>query len=143
MIKKLLLTATLLLLLGCETGVKNQRTSGDDGISSGIVDRASVGTTHYVSSTQKSHNSTVHKIFSTSAQPGFYLQMALFEKYRPTKAFLKPLDNSRFNYIVLNKYNKDYVLIGAYKSYNEAKKQIASVKSALGKQTFVVQVLRP
>ncbi len=140
--KTLLLTLTLFLLLGCETGVKNKAVINDDGLSSGIVNREN-GANAYTSSQQKAGHISVQKIFSTSAQPGFYLQMAIFEKYRPTKAFLKPLDHSKFNYIVLNKYNKDYVLIGAYKSYNEAKHQIKAVKSALGKETFVVQVLRP
>jgi len=137
--KTILLISTLLLLLACETGAKNKQTTHQPVVMSGIVERGS-----YESfSKQSASKGTPRKIFSKSAQPGFYLQMAVFEKYRPTKAFLKPLDNSRFNYIVLNKYNKDYVLIGAYKSYNEAKKQIASVKSTLGKKTFVVQVLRP
>lgn len=141
--KSLLIATTLLLLLGCETGIKNQKISSSDGVASGIVDRVSGSTNYSASTYQKGGHTTSNKIFSTSAQPGFYLQMAVFEKYRPTKTFLKPLDRSRFNYIVLNKYHKDYVLIGAYKSYNEAKHQIASVQSALGKKTFVVQVLRP
>ena len=140
--KTLLLSLTALLFIACETGVKNQGTSNDTA-PSGIVDRVNGTHQNYSSAYQKSHKSSSAKIFSTSAQPGFYLQMAVFEKYRPDKNFLRPLDHSRFNYIVLNKYNKDYVLIGAYKSHDEAKKQIASVKSSLGKQTFVVQVLRP
>ncbi|CAA6816122.1 MAG: Unknown protein, partial [uncultured Sulfurovum sp.] len=83
------------------------------------------------------------KIFSNSAQPGYYLQMAVFKKNRPNKQFLEPLDKSKFNYIVLNKSSTDYVLIGPYLSYNLAKSNVSLVKSNLGKRTFVVQVLRP
>ena len=140
--KTLLLSLIALLFLACETGIKNQKKS-DEKVYSGIVDRVNNSTKNYTTAYQKRHQSSSNKIFSTSAQPGFYLQMAVFEKYRPDRSFLKPLDKSRFNYIVLNKYNKDYVLIGAYKSHAEAKNEIASVKSSLGKKTFVVQVLRP
>jgi len=136
--KTLLLSITLLLLLACETGVKNEKQIKDSA-PSGIVERTNSLDT-YASKTSKQ---SFPKIFSNSAQPGFYLQMAVFTKYRPSKTFLQPLDHSNLNYIVLNKSHKDYVLIGAYKSYATAKSHIASVKRTLGKQTFVVQVLRP
>jgi len=136
--KILLLSVILLLLLACETGVKNQKQIKEP-LQSGIVERTNSLDT-YASKTSKQ---SFPKIFSNSAQPGFYLQMAVFTKYRPSKIFLKPLDRSSFNYIVLNKFHKDYVLIGAYKSHASAKSHIASVKRSLGKQTFVVQVLRP
>ena len=136
--KTLLLSVTLLLLLACETGVKNQKQI-EEPLQSGIVERTDSRHT-YVSKTSKQ---SFPKIFSRSAQPGFYLQMALFTKYRPSKTFLRPLERSRFNYIVLNKSHKDYVLIGPYKSYASAKSNMSSVKRNLGKETFVVQVLRP
>jgi len=136
--KTLLLSVTLLLLLACETGVKNQKQIRES-VPSGIVERSNSSHT-YASKTSKYN---FPKIFSRSAQPGFYLQMALFTKYRPSKTFLRPLERSHFNYIVLNKFHKDYVLIGPYKSYASAKSHIGSVKRSLGKQTFVVQVLRP
>ncbi|CAA6811218.1 MAG: Unknown protein [uncultured Sulfurovum sp.] len=144
--KVLLFTSMVVLFVGCETGVKNKEVSNEP-VLSGIVDRTDLGTQRLPSvinkSEQKANGTSSNKIFSKSAQPGFYLQMAVFAKNKPTKAFLKPLDSSIFPYIVLNKYNKDYVLIGAYKSYNEAKSKAPSVKARLGKQTFVVQVLRP
>jgi len=136
--KTILLSATLLLLLACETGVKNQKQIKES-VPSGIVER----TTSLHTYASKTSKQGFPRIFSKSAQPGFYLQMAMFTKYRPNKAFLRPLERSHFNYIVLNKFHKDYVLIGPYKSYASAKSHITSVKRALGKQTFVVQVLRP
>ena len=145
--KILLLIGTLLLLLACETGVKNQGNTNKP-VLSGIVDRTDSRSTNNSNVSKKSskqisskYQST--KIFSKSARPGYYLQMAVFAKHRPSKIFLKPLHQSKFNYIVLNKSSRDYVLIGPYKSYNLAKKDVSSVKSTLKKQTFVVQVLRP
>ena len=141
--KTILLTTTLLMLLACETGVKNQGTVNSP-VLSGIVDRTSASSgVSYKTYQKSSYKQSFTKIFSKSAQPGYYLQMAVFAKNRPSKTFLKPLDRSQFNYIVLNKSSKDYVLIGAYKSYASAKSKVSSVKSSLGKQTFVVQVLRP
>jgi len=150
--KTTLITATLFFLLGCETGVSNKAKPTQSEPLSGIVDHGA--TSKYSSQREpvsgivdkrysKTGKGSTKKIFSKSAQPGFYLQYAVFEKYRPSKAFLSKLNHSSFNYIVLNKYNKDYVLIGPYKSYNEARSHIKSVKRYLHKNSFVVQVLRP
>lgn len=141
--KIVLLSITLILLLACETGVKNQKTTHKVAMS-GIVERTDTPSNKSSSYTKnKTSKQSFKKIFSNSAQPGYYLQVAVFMKNRPSKQFLQPLDNSKFNYIVLNKASKDYVLIGAYKSYAAAKSNVSSVRRALGKQTFVVQVLRP
>ena len=129
-----------MLFLACETGVKNQSTTNKE-VMSGIVNRTDNPTYSY--SSNKVSKQSFKRIFSNSAQPGFYLQMAVFTKHRPSKQFLQPLDRSSFDYIVLNKSTTDYVLIGPYKSYNSAKSKVSSVKHSLGKQTFVVQVLRP
>ena len=145
-----LMTITLFFLLGCETGVNNKVRQSQNEPVSGIVDH---GATSKYSSQREPISGIVDKrysktgsskrIFSKSAQPGFYLQIAVFERYRPNKAFLAPIERSSFNYIVLNKYNKDYVLVGPYKSHNEAHSHIGSVKKYLHKSSFVVQVLRP
>ena len=138
--KKIVLLTSLLLIMGCETGVKNKAKVNKE-VPSGIVDRNVVEKTTPNSSS--SHKSSSNKIFSKSAQPGYYLQAAVFEKSSPNKAFLKPFEISPFGYIVLNHYNKHYVLVGPYKSHNEAKAKINAVKYALHKKTFVVQVARP
>jgi len=166
--KILLLTSALIFMVGCETGVQN-KTHKIVEVPSGIVDKRDVraldsstfaSRTHATNKTvatrtpttataykgmihKSSSKAGVHRIYSKSAQPGFYLQYALFEKYRPNKSFLKPLNRSKYNYIVLNKSNRDYVLIGPYKSYKEAHKRISRVKKHFHKQTFVVEVLRP
>jgi len=137
--KTTLILGTLILLLGCETGVRNKNAISKEA-PSGIVDKVDNPSYSY---SKSSYKATSSKIFSNSAQPGFYLQMAVFEKFKPNKSFLAPLNRSSFGYIQLEKYGKRYVLIGPYKSYNAAKNKIATVKSQLHKRTFVVQVLRP
>ena len=147
--KTTLMTITLLFLLGCETGVGNKAKKVQNESISGIVDHSASGqnasqnepASGIVDKTAQKGGSK--RIFSKSAQPGFYLQYAVFEKYRPSKSFLAPIERSSFNYIVLNKYNRDYVLIGPYKSHNEAQSHIKSVKKYLHKQSFVIEVLRP
>jgi len=139
--KKIILFATLLLMLvGCETGAKNKAQEIKE-VPSGIVDRDDeVATATYSKSSNKASS---NKIFSKSAQPGYYLQFAVFHKNEPNQQFLQPLDNAPFGYILLTHRNKHHVLIGPYKSYNEAKGNISAVQSNLHKKTFVVQVLRP
>jgi len=138
-----LLTTALLLIVGCETGVRNKGEVINKEVPSGIVDRNVVEQTSHITKSSSVQKSSTKRIFSKSAQPGYYLQVAVFEKNRPSKSFLAPLDKSKFGYIVLTHYNKHYVLIGPYKSYNEAKAQIKSVKYSLHKKSFVVQVVRP
>jgi hypothetical protein len=137
--KTALLLSTLILLFGCETGVKNKHALAKEA-PSGIVDKVDNPGYSY---SKSSYKASSNKIFSNSAQPGFYLQMAVFEKYKPNKSFLAPLNRSSFGYIQLEKYGKRYVLIGPYKSYNAAKNKISAVNAKLHKRTFVVQVLRP
>ncbi len=134
----------LLLIVGCETGEINKNKQSKD-VPSGIVDHSKGVTINYDAMSKPSSVSIskTQRIFSKSAQPGFYLQMAVFETYSPSKSFLKPLENSNFNYIVLSHYGKDYVLIGPYKSANEARSHVSSVLKYLHKKTFVVEVKRP
>jgi hypothetical protein len=141
--KYIILLMTLFLLLGCETGVQNKGTSADEPVLSGIVDRNDAQRVREPSVIQKSNKQGSNKIFSKTAQPGYYLQFAFFAKNRPNKDFLAPIENSGLGYIVLSKHNGWHILIGPYKSYNGAKEQISTVKAKLKKQTFVVQVLRP
>jgi len=137
---KITMVATAIILLtGCETGVKNQ--GGKTTVApSGIVDKGSSG---YVSSQKSSGNIKTTKIFSNSATPGYYLQVGFFGQEKPNKSFMNRLDNSNFNYTVLDKNGDHYALVGAYYSYNQAKKKMPSVRSALNSKAFVVQVLRP
>ncbi len=140
------LLLTGLLFLGCETGVDVNKGStkdsgmGHDGaILSGIVDKP----TNQVVTTKYGKKLSVHEIYSNSAQPGYYLQVAFFEVYKPNSRFEQQLKHSGLKYTILNKYNRYYALVGAYKSYNEAHSHIHSVNAKLHKKSFVVHVLRP
>jgi hypothetical protein len=133
------LCATIVLMTGCETGVKNQ--GGKTTVApSGIVDKGSSG---YVSTQKSSKNIKTTKIFSNSATPGYYVQVGYFGQAKPNKSFMKRLDNSNFNYTVLDKNGDHYALVGPYYSYNQAKNKMSSVRSSLASRAFVVQVLRP
>jgi len=140
---KTTLLITGLLLIGCETGVKQNRgtttTVTTDNLQSGIVDKP----THQMITTQKGTKVALRKIFSSSAQPGYYLQVGYFQHYKADSTFTKQLEQSGLNYTILQKNGHFYALIGAYKSYNEAKAQTSTVNSKLHKKAFVVQVLRP
>ena len=140
------LLLTGLLFLGCETGVDvNKSTTNkadvkqEEPVLSGIVDKP---TTQVVNSSSGQKHS-IHKIYSSSAQPGYYLQVGFFEKYKPNSSFEKQLQNSDLKYTILNKNGDFYALIGAYKSYNEAHAKISTVKARLHKNSFVVHLLHP
>ncbi len=136
-----LICTAIAFLTACETGVKNKSTESTIA-PSGIVDKGSNG---YVGTQQKasSTKASSRKIFSNSATPGYYLQVGYFGKAKPDSSFMKRLNNSNLNYTVLDKNGDYYALVGAYKSYNQAKSKMSAVKSSLSYQAFVVQVLRP
>ena len=138
-LKITILLAAITFLTGCETGVKNQ--GGKTTVApSGIVDK---GTNGYVSSQKSSRNIKTTKIFSNSATPGYYVQVGYFGQKKPNKSFINRLENSNFNYTVLDKDGDHYALVGAYYSYNQARNKMSSVRSSLNSRAFVVQVLRP
>jgi hypothetical protein len=144
------LTTTLLLtgllFVGCETGVNvNKSTSNnkeikqEEPVLSGIVDKPTQQIVH----TGSGQKLSIHKIFSNSAQPGYYLQVGFFEKYQPNSAFEKRLKDAGLKFTILNKNGNFHALVGAYKSYNEAHAEMSTIKSKLHKKSFVVHVLRP
>ena len=134
-----LLCTAIALFSACETGVKHT-TEQESAAPSGIIDKGSSG---YVGSQKSSENIKIKKIFSNSATPGYYLQVGYFGNHKPNSSFMKHLNNSGFNYIILDKNGNHYALVGAYGSYNQAKNKLSSVKSSLSYKAFVVQVLRP
>jgi len=118
---------TTLLFSGCETGVSYHDTK-----------EGSTGKTNS-SSTSVSFN----KIFSHSAQPGFYLQVGFFKEYQKDSNFEKQLKSSTMPYTILQKNGNFYALIGPYTSYNQAKLKSISIKENFYPKAFIIQVLRP
>lgn len=138
-LKTTILCTAIALLTGCETGVKNK--SATNAVTpSGIVDKGSNG---YIGTQKSSGNIKTTKIFSNSATPGYYVQVGYYGQEKPNSSFMKRLDNSNLNYIILDKNGDHYALVGAYYSYNQAKSKISSIRSSLNSKAFVVQVLRP
>lgn len=118
-----------LLFLGCETGVRERGNN------------SSVNYKHQTNNDLRTSTNASSKIFSKSAQPGYYLQVGYF-KNRPSVQFEKSLHQFH-NYTILNKSGRFYALIGPYSSYNEARNNLQKVNSTLQKKSFVVQLLRP
>jgi len=133
-LKKTLLFATIIFMVGCETGVDNKQTQEVEA-QSGIVNNNQINA--------KKSTSSIKKIFSNSGTPGYYLQVGFFEQHKPNTTFMNRLKHSNLHYTILEKGGNHYALIGAYKSYNQAKSKTSAVKSTLKQDTFVVQVLRP
>jgi cell division protein FtsN len=143
------LMATSLLFLGCETGVKSsQSIPAQQTEASGIVDKHTKmsvpsGIVDQTSIVTSGHTVKRKRIFSNSAQPGYYLQVGFFEQYKPNKTFTSQIERTGLNYIILNKDGNHHALVGPYKSYNQAHAQMHRVKTLLHKSSFVVEVLRP
>ena len=143
---KATLFLTGLLFLGCETGVdvnrkatSSQSQNQDEAVLSGIIDIPH----NQVITSPSGQKLSITKIYSSSAQPGYYLQVGFFEQYKPNTSFEKQLQNSNLSYTILNKNGNYHALIGAYKSYNQAHNQMSTIKAKLHKKSFVVHVLRP
>lgn len=140
-LKRTPLLLAIVLLMGCETGVKNKPTQTVEA-QSGIVSNSQIESeTKMNYSAQKSNS--IKKIFSNSGTPGYYLQVGFFEQHKPNTSFINRLKNANLNYTILEKSGNYHALVGAYLSYNQAKNKASAVKSALKQDTFVVQVLRP
>ena len=140
-LKMIIASTAITFLMGCETGVKNRSTmTTNTTVPSGIVDK---GTAGYVGSQKSSVNTKTSRIFSSSARPGYYIQVGYYGQEKPNKSFVNRLDNSNFNYIVLDKNGDYYALVGPYISYNQAKTKMPAVKSSLNYKAFVIEVLRP
>jgi len=99
---KIILLLTLLLFIGCETGVKNRTTTDK--------------TAEYKSKIPK--NSEIKKIYSKTGVPGYYIQVGYFKEHKPTAEFINRMEFSQLPYKLL-KHRKTkeigyYALIGPY-----------------------------
>jgi hypothetical protein len=140
------LLLTGLLFLGCETGVdvnrpivNSQSQNQEEAVLSGIIDKPH----NQLVTNTSGQKLSIRKLYSTSAQPGYYLQVGFFEKYKPNTTFEQQLQKSNLDYTILNKNGNYYALVGAYKSYNKAHAEMSIIKSKLHKKSFVVHVVRP
>jgi len=143
---KTTLLITGLLFLGCETGVDANRPATnmqsqnqEEAVLSGIIDKPH----NQVVTSTSGQKLSIKKLYSNSAQPGYYLQVGFFERYKPNTTFEQQLQNSNLKYTILNKNGNYYALVGAYKSYNQAHAEMSTIKARLHKKSFVVHVLRP
>jgi len=144
-----ILMSTALLFLGCETGVKsNKSLPVQETEASGIIDKHSKmsvpsGIVDKTTVMSAGHKVKRKRIFSNSGQPGYYLQVGFFEQYKPNQSFTHQIQRTGLKFTILNKNGNYHALVGPYKSYNQAHAQMHRVNSLLHKSSFVVEVLRP
>jgi len=143
---KITLLATLLILTGCETGVKNKISSSstyDDSTESGIVSKGS----QTYSKPYSPKSTKIRKIYSKLGIPGYYIQVGYFRRHQPTSEFVNRMEFSQLPYKLLKKYQDGkvgyYALIGPYISYNKAEEIIGSAKDFVTSKAFIVKVVRP
>ena len=137
----ILLLVVIGLLVGCETGVNNIRTTNN--ASSGIITKGD--STSYKASTPKA--SEIEKIYSNSGTPGYYVQVGVFKKQKPNADFINRMQYAQLPYTLLKKYKDGnlyyHALVGPYVSYNKAKAIQTSAKEFVTTSAFVVNLVRP
>ncbi len=139
--KKIILLATVLIFVGCETGVKNKKSTDkkiEESGKSGIVMNEKRDYKPYIPK-----NSEIKKIFSNSGTPGYYIQVGYFKERKPTNEFLNRMKFSQLPYILLKKGTGEYALIGPYVSYNKANEILGSARDFVTSSAFVVKLVRP
>ncbi len=73
-----------------------------------------------------------------ASKGNYYIQIGSF-KIAPSKAYIKRLKAQGYKVVVIKNKGMFKLRIGAYKSYNEAKKRLPNIKKRLGVSGFVVR----
>jgi len=139
--KKIILLVTVLIFTGCETGVKNKKTTDkkiEDSGKSGIVVDEKRSYKPYIPK-----SSEIKKIFSNSGTPGYYIQVGYFNERKPTREFLNRMKFSQLPYTLLKKGQGEYALVGPYISYNKANEILGSARDFVTSSAFIVKLVRP
>jgi hypothetical protein len=146
-INKLVMLTTVLVFMGCETGMKNKVSDNKTNIKStdsGIV--TAKGSKAY-NKPYIPKSSEIRKIYSKSGVPGYYIQVGYFKEKKPTQEFINRMEFSELPYRLIKKYNSSgvgkYALIGPYISYNKAREIVVSAKEFVTPKAFIVKLVRP
>jgi len=132
-----ILLTGMVLLLGCETGTRNKGPVDGNGVDSGIVSQNS----NYKPHTPK--DSEMNKIFTNSGTPGYYIQVGYFKTQKPNEDIINRLEYASLPYTVIRKSGRNYLLVGAYASYNKAREIQGIAKERVAEGAFIVKVVRP
>ena len=136
--KAFALLTTMTLLLGCETGTNNKAPeNGSYSMSSGIVSQNTDYKPHIPTDRE------IKKIFTNSGTPGYYVQVGYFGTQKPNADIINRLDYASLPYAVVRKGSKNYLLVGAYSSYNKAREIQGIAKERVAEGAFIVKVVRP
>jgi hypothetical protein len=143
--KGTLIFATLFVLIGCETGIKNKGTSTnvENRVESGIISKSSI-------QSYKPHipsSSKIKKIYSKSGIPGYYIQVGYFKNHKPNDEFINRMEYAQLPYKIIKKYKNGqtyyYTLVGPYRSYSKAMEIIGSAKEYVTPNAFIVELVHP
>ncbi len=136
--KAFALLTTMALLLGCETGTKNKAPeNGSYSMSSGIVSQK----TNYKSHVPK--ETEIKKIYTNSGTPGYYVQVGYFGTQKPNDDIINRLEYASLPYAIVKKGSRNYLLVGAYSSYNKAREIQGIAQERVAEGAFIVKVVRP
>ncbi|MCK5855004.1 MAG: SPOR domain-containing protein [Sulfurovaceae bacterium] len=134
----LILLVGVTFFLGCETGTSNKAPVDTSGkIDSGIVSQNA----NYKPHTPK--EGEMNKIFTTSGTPGYYIQVGYFSTQNPNSDIINRLKYASLPYVVIKKSSKNYLLVGAYASYNKAREMKGIARERVTEGAFIVKVVRP
>ncbi len=140
-IYKIMILSTALIFVGCETGVKNKKSTDkkiEESGKSGIVVDENRNYKPYIPK-----SSEIKKIFSNSGTPGYYIQVGYFKERKPTNEFINRMKFSQLPYILLKKGQGEYALIGPYISYNKANEILGSARDFVTSSAFIIKLVRP
>jgi len=141
--KGILLLGSLIMLMGCETGVSNKKHQAN-AFQEGTASTSSSATAHKPAGTSASH---IKKIFSKSGTPGYYIQVGYFKSEKPSSDFVNLMKQEQLPYKLLKKFENGepryHALIGPYRSYNEANRMKNGTAKHLTHNSFIVQLARP
>ncbi len=96
---------------------------------------------------KKTHKKRVKKTYSkktTVSKGDYYIQVAAFFRFPPSKKFLNKIKRDGFSYVIKtvirDKRSIKKVLIGPFKSKKEAKKSLTTIRKNINKNAYILRI---
>lgn len=80
------------------------------------------------------------KLQGSEATTGFYIQVGSFSKFSPNKQLLDTITQSSFDYRMQKAGDNNRLLIGPFKTRQEAKDKLNEVKDRINKDAFIKEI---
>ena len=91
---------------------------------------------------KKTHKKRVKK--TTVSKGDYYIQVAAFFRFPPSKKFLNKIKRDGFSYVIKtvirDKRSIKKVLIGPFKSKKEAKKSLTTIRKNINKNAYILRI---